>query len=195
MGKKEPVKCVLCGYIISKYFSNVVVRACWDCKVLYCRTCGSNALKKGKCKFCGKITDKIKRPSENPFISAPMSGTTSTIPTKKCGSSLEANVKINRTTQSRPPEILKPEKVVQIQEQPKEYQGEFKQSGVLCLQCRVVAPFRSKRCPTCNNKLKVNPGTIVYFNGKIEAVECPKCRAYTDYKSPKCDHCKKKLKI
>ncbi len=61
------VECVLCHYNIKKYFPDVVVRMCPSCKVLYCRTCGAKALKRGKCRFCNETTLKIKRPSRNPF--------------------------------------------------------------------------------------------------------------------------------
>ncbi len=64
---KEIVECYLCGFNIRKYFSNIVVRMCSDCQVLYCKTCGKKALKKGICLICGKPTLKIKRPSKNPF--------------------------------------------------------------------------------------------------------------------------------
>ena len=61
------IKCHICDYNINEYFAKVLVRMCPDCKILYCKTCGSKALKKGKCQVCGKPTLKIKRPSKNPF--------------------------------------------------------------------------------------------------------------------------------
>jgi hypothetical protein len=73
--------------------------------------------------------------------------------------------------------------------------GNFKQSGVLCLNCKSVTPLGNKRCKGCKSKLKVKPSTMVYYNGAIEAIQCQKCSDYTSFQGVKCQKCRKKLKF
>ena len=122
---------------------------------------------------------------------------------KKCGSLLSAQ---NRTlppgtapmSQSPQPVQIKHSRGIEKEHTQGKYDGEFKQNGIICMNCRTVNSFgkrKANRCNTCNKKLKVTPKNVIYFNGQVESVVCPKCKKYTDYKMPKCEHCKKKLKI
>lgn len=119
---------------------------------------------------------------------------------KHCGAPLDdaSQVSQSQASQAETPKSRKDLRKQAELDQKEKYSGDFRQFGVICLDCRTINPFgkkKMKRCITCNNKLKVGPRTIIYYNGQVESVQCPKCGAYTDYKLPKCEHCGKKLKI
>ncbi len=105
---------------------------------------------------------------------------------KKCGYPLDAKY--------IPPNETKPQ-IIQTKEVEVKVEGEFKQYGVLCLNCKTVTQFGNKRCQNCRNKLKISPRTTVYYNGVKEAIQCPKCGKYSEFKGLKCEHCNKKFKF
>ena len=87
------------------------------------------------------------------------------------------------------------EVIIQTKEVKVKVEGEFKQYGVLCLNCKTITQFGNKRCQNCRNKLKITPKTTVYYNGAKEALQCPKCGKYSEFKGLKCEHCNKKFKF
>ncbi len=112
---------------------------------------------------------------------------------KKCGYPLDAPY-IPPTTPIEP-KTEKTKVIIQTKEVEVKVEGEFKQSGVLCLNCKTVTQFGNKRCQNCRNKLKISPKTTVYYNGVKEAIQCPKCGKYSEFKELKCEHCNKKFKF
>ena len=120
---------------------------------------------------------------------------------KKCGFPLDASYtppNEPKTKESKPKTkvIVKPtEKEIIIETREVRIEGEFKQYGVLCLNCKTVTQFGNKRCQNCRNKLKISPKTTVYYNGVKEAIQCPKCGKYSEFKGLKCEHCNKKFKF
>lgn len=119
---------------------------------------------------------------------------------KKCGARLDINEQGREppmTTQINIPEKVSKREIKEQEESKKKekYSGEFKQFGALCLYCKTVTRFGNKKCQNCKKKLKISPGTTVYYNGIVETVQCRKCGNYTDVKGLKCEHCNKALKF
>ncbi len=92
------------------------------------------------------------------------------------------------------PKIVEKQVIVE-KEVVKTISGEFKQTGVLCLNCKKVTPLGNKRCSACQSKLKVTPSNTVYYNGVKEAIQCQKCGKFTSFQEIKCENCGKKIKL
>ncbi len=111
---------------------------------------------------------------------------------KKCGYPLDAEYVPQNEPKTKE---RKPKKEVIIQTKEVKIEGEFKQYGVLCLDCKTVTPFGNKKCQNCRNKLRISPKTTVYYNGVKEAIQCAKCGKYSQFKGIECEYCKKKFKF
>ena len=192
---KDLPSCNVCGYDINKYFGSVLIRMCRNCRVLYCKTCSSKSLKGGKCLICKKPTEKIKKPKENPFYTTkaePQRERSAKKPKENPFYSTNVVPQKETKTKKLSKRELREQGELEIK---KKYSGDFKQSGVLCIACKTVTPFRNKKCINCRRKLRITPQTTVYFNGNVQAIQCRKCGEYTDVKGLVCEHCGKKLKV
>lgn len=189
-GERLDVYCVSCGRSTlekkSRYSTDSINQffTCNACQKVWCCECMSSlrgearkaTYLKGKkrkvtCPECNQILPVLALPQNVPFP------------------------QVSSLAPKRKMEEIPSQVASQVIVQETQIEGDFKQSGVLCLYCKTVTALGNKRCQNCKKKLKVFPETTVYYNGIREAVQCRKCGKFTDFMKMKCEHCNKKLKL
>lgn len=192
-GERLDAFCSSCGRSTSEKKGGYATDAknqffvCNTCEKVWCSNCmGALVGKSGKSAVLLGKKGKIKCPQCNQGV--PVMQLPESVPFSQSARARSAPVVSTKSKEEPTP-------VQEVIIQEKQVEGEFRQSGVLCLFCKTVTALGNKRCQSCHKKLKVTPLTTVYYNGTREAVQCRKCGKYTDFKDLKCEYCNKKFKF